>query len=192
MASLFAVFPAEVSPHGAATTAGQFRAFWADAFGEGINDQGQVDALVAATKAVHANAIVAQVVRRGDCFCLRSGLPVNESIAPGFDPLQALINTAHAQGVEVHAGTIANAMWNNSAPPKDPNHIFNLHGPSATGRDNWVMTRSDGASMLGDDWVIDPGQPAVAAWIANPAASIVRNYDVDGINLARIRYPDGN
>jgi uncharacterized lipoprotein YddW (UPF0748 family) len=192
MASLFAAIPSDVSPIGSATTVGQFRAFWADAFGEGINDQAQIDALVAATKAAHANAIVAQIVRRGDCFCLRSGLPVNESVAPGFDPLQALINTAHAQGVEVHAWTIANAMWNNSAPPKDPNHIFNLHGPSASGRDNWVMTRSDGASMLGDDWMIDPGHPDAAAWIANTAVSIVRNYDVDGINLDRIRYPDGN
>ena len=186
------MLPAEVSPYGAAATAGQFRAFWADAFGEGINDQAQIDALVAATKAAHANAIVAQVVRRGDCFCLRSGLPVNESIAPGFDPLQALINTAHPQGIEVHAWVIANAMWNSTTPPKDPNHIFNLHGPTASGRDNWVMTRSDGASKFLDDWMLDPGHPDAAAWIANAATSIVRNYDVDGINLDRIRYPDGN
>ena len=102
MASLFAVFPTDGSPTGAGATTGQFRAFWADAFGEGINDQSEIDSLVAATKAAHANAIVAQVVRRGDCFCLRSGLPVNESIAPGFDPLQALIDTAHGQGVEQH------------------------------------------------------------------------------------------
>ena len=53
MASLFAAFPGEVSPSGSATTAGQFRAFWADAFGESINDQPQIDALVAATKAAH-------------------------------------------------------------------------------------------------------------------------------------------
>jgi uncharacterized lipoprotein YddW (UPF0748 family) len=186
------MFPSEVTPYGSAATAGQFRAFWADAFGEGINDQSQIDALVAATKAAHANAIVAQVVRRGDCFCLRSGLPVNESIAPGFDPLQALLNTAHPQGIEVHAWVIANAMWNNTTPPKDPNHIFNLHGPSTSGRDNWVMTRSDGASKFLDDWMLDPGHPDAAAWVANTATSIVRNYDVDGINLDRIRYPDGN
>ncbi len=192
MASLFATLPAEVAPHGAAATVGQFRAYWADAFGEGINDQSQIDALVAATKASHANAIVAQVVRRGDCFCLRSGLPVNESIAPGFDPLQSLINTAHAQGIEVHAWVIANAMWNSTTPPKDPNHIFNLHGPAASGRDNWIMTRSDGVSKLSDDWMLDPGHPDAAAWVANAATSIVRNYDVDGINLDRIRYPDGN
>jgi uncharacterized lipoprotein YddW (UPF0748 family) len=189
---MFATFPAELPPVGAATTTGQFRAFWADAFGEGINDQSQIDALVAATKAVHANAIVAQVVRRGDCFCLRSGLPVNESIAAGFDPLQALIDTAHAQGVEVHAWVIANAMWNSITPPKDPNHIFNLHGPAAAGRENWVMTRSDGLSKLTDDWMLDPGHPDAAAWVANAATSVVRNYNVDGINLDRIRYPDGN
>src|SRR5437870_1072094 len=29
-------------------------------------------------------------------------------------------------------------------------------------------------------------------WVANAATSIVRNYNVDGINLDRIRYPDGN
>jgi uncharacterized lipoprotein YddW (UPF0748 family) len=147
---------------------------------------------VAATKAVHANAIVAQIVRRGDCFCLRSGLPVNESIAAGFDPLQALITTAHGQGIEIHAWIIATAMWNNSAAPKDPNHVFNRHGPAASGRDNWVMTRSDGQSMLGDDWYLDPGHPDAAAWVASTATALVRNYDIDGINLDRIRYPDGN
>ena len=163
-----------------------------DAFGEGINDQSQIDALVAATKAMHSNAIVAQVVRRGDCFCRRSALPVNESVAAGFDPLQALIDTAHAQGIEVHAWVIANAMWNSTTPPVDPNHIFNLHGPAAPGRENWVMTRSDGLAKLNDDWMLDPGHPDAAAWVANAATSIVRNYNVDGINLDRIRYPDGN
>ena len=192
MASLLATYPAEMSPIGAAAPAGEFRAFWADAFGEGINNQAEINELVGATKAAHANAIVAQVVRRGDCFCLRAGLPVNESIAPGFDPLQALITTAHAQGIEVHAWTIATAMWNSTTPPNDPNHVFNLHGPAASGRSNWVMTSSSGASKLGDDWYLDPGHPDAAAWVANVATAIVRNYDVDGINLDRIRYPDGN
>ena len=54
------------------------------------------------------------------------------------------------------------------------------------------MTRSDGLSKLNDDWMLDPGHPDAAAWVANAATSIVRNYNVDGINLDRIRYPDGN
>jgi len=189
---LFASIPQDVSTNVAAAPTGQFRAFWADAFGEGLYDQAQIDSLVAATKAVHANAIVAQVVRRGDCLCLRAGLPLTDGVAVGFDPLQSLINTAHAQGIEVHAWVIATAMWNTPTPPRDANHIFNLHGASAVGRENWLMTRSDGQSKLNDDWMLDPGHPDAAAWVVNMTTSVVRNYDIDGINLDRIRYPDGN
>ena len=135
---------------------------------------------------------MAQVVRRGDCLCLRAGLPLTPGVTTAFDPLQALITAAHAQGIEVHAWVIATAMWNSTTPPTDPNHVFNLHGPLAAGRDNWVILRSDGQGKLNDDWLLDPGHPDAAAWVANMALSIVRNYDVDGINLDRIRYPDGN
>jgi uncharacterized lipoprotein YddW (UPF0748 family) len=191
--NLISSWPREFMAAPATPSGGQLRAFWADAFGEGIYDQAEINDLVAATKAAHLNAIVAQVVRRGDCFCLRSAAPVTEAgIAAGFDPLQALIDTAHAEGIEVHAWVIATAMWNSAAPPRDPSHIFNLHGPSATGRDNWVMTRSDGLAKLNDDWLLDPGHPDAAAWVESVALSIVRNYAVDGINLDRIRYPDGN
>ena len=65
-------------------------------------------------------------------------------------------------------------------------------GPAASGRSNWVMTRSDGVAKLGDDTMLDPGHPDAAAWVVSMATSIVRNYEVDGINLDRIRYPDGN
>ena len=191
---MFTSLPSELSASPGATGGGQFRAFWADAFGEGIGDQAQVDSLVAATRAAHLNAIVAQVVRRGDCFCLRASVPPTDAATapPPFDPLQALITSAHDAGIEVHAWIIATAMWNSPTPPRDPTHIFNLHGPSAEGRDNWVMTRSDGLAKMNDDWLLDPGHPDAAAWIVNTATSIVRNYDVDGINLDRIRYPDLN
>ena len=42
------------------------------------------------------------------------------------------------------------------------------------------------------DTYLDPGHPDAAQWIVNTALSIVANYAVDGINLDRIRYPDGN
>jgi uncharacterized lipoprotein YddW (UPF0748 family) len=186
--------PREEARPRAAAQGAQFRAFWADAFGEGIRDQSEIEALVAETKAMRANAIVAQVVRRGDCFCLRAALPRTEAAIapPPFDPLEALITTAHAQGIEVHAWVITTAMWNRTTPPADPAHVYNVHGPAASGRDNWVMVRSDGREKLADDWYVDPGHPDAATWIVNTALSVVRNYDVDGINLDRIRYPDGN
>jgi uncharacterized lipoprotein YddW (UPF0748 family) len=174
---------------------GQLRAFWVDAFGDGMYTQAQIDQLVADVKAANMNAIVAQVVRRGDCFCNRSSLPrtavAGVSPAP-FDPLQSLIDAAHAQGIQVHAWIITTGVWMGPGIPTDPTHAFNQHGPSTTGAANWIDYRSDGASNLVDEYFIDPGHPDAAAYIVNMATSIARNYDVDGINLDRIRYPDGN
>lgn len=174
---------------------GQFRAYWVDAFGDGMYTAAQIDDVIAATKAINANAIVAQVVRRGDCLCNRSAAAriEQDGVTPApFDPLQTLIDKAHAQGIEVHAWIIATAIWRGSTPPKDPTHVFNLHGTSASGAANWLTKRSDGVQQLNTDWILDPGHPDAAQWIVDVATSIVRNYQVDGINLDRIRYPDNN
>ncbi len=169
----------------------EFRAYWVDAFNEGLYNEAEIDELVAATKAANMNAIVAQVGRRGDCFCNRAMMPRTQAaIAPlPFDPLQSLIDKAHAEGIEVHAWIIATAIWQGSTPPRDPAHVYNTHGPSKSGYDNWVMTRYDG-SRPGDTY-LDPGHPAAAEYIVRMYTSIVENYDVDGINFDRIRYPDG-
>ena len=178
-----------------AAAGGQLRALWVDAFGAGLFTQAQIDQLVTDVKAANLNAIVAQVVRRGDCFCDRSSLPRTAvaGVAPApFDPLQSLVDAAHAQGIQVHAWIITTGVWQGPATPTDPAHAFNQHGPSATGAANWIDYRSDGASNLTDEYFIDPGHPDAAAYIVSMATSIARNYNVDGINLDRIRYPDGN
>jgi uncharacterized lipoprotein YddW (UPF0748 family) len=170
----------------------QFRAFWVDAFGPGIFTPAEIDQLVADTKAANMNALVVQVGRRGDCFCNRAMMPRTQAvIAPEpFDPLQYLIDKAHAEGIEVHAWVIATAIWNSVTPPLNPNHVFNQHGPSKTGADNWLMYRSDGAFRAGSDYLLDPGHPDAADYIVKMFTSVVANYDIDGINFDRIRYPD--
>jgi uncharacterized lipoprotein YddW (UPF0748 family) len=184
------------SPLGAAAVPqGQFRAYWVDAFGDGMYTPGQIDDVIAQTKAINANAIIAQVVRRGDCFCNRAAAARTEQAgvdAAPFDPLQSLIDKAHANGIQVHAWVIATAIWRGNTPPADPSHVFNIHGTSATGQANWLTKRSDGLQQLNTDWILDPGHPDAAQWIVDVATSIVRSYNVDGINLDRIRYPDNN
>jgi uncharacterized lipoprotein YddW (UPF0748 family) len=192
----FQVNSAEIDS--ATPAGGQFRAYWVDAFGDDLYDAPRIDAIVASTKAARLNAIVVQAVRRGDCFCNRASVPRTEQpgLAPfPFDPLQTLIDKAHAQGIEVHAWVIATAFWRSGgtpATPASPAHAFNQHGPTATGYANWLMTRDDGLVQANTDWLVDPGHPDAAQWIVDTATSIVANYAVDGINLDRIRYPDGN
>ncbi|MDQ6858682.1 MAG: family 10 glycosylhydrolase, partial [Chloroflexota bacterium] len=175
-----------------AAAGGQLRAFWVDAFGDGLYTQAQIDQLVTDVKSANMNAIVAQVVRRGDCLCNRSSLPraAYAGVAPApFDPLQSLIDAAHAQGIQVHAWIITTGVWQGPAAPADPSHAYNQHGPATTGAANWIDYRSDGASNLTNEYFIDPGHPDAAAYIVNIATSIARSYNVDGINLDRIRYP---
>jgi uncharacterized lipoprotein YddW (UPF0748 family) len=172
----------------------QLRGYFVDAFGPGIYTEAQIDELVAATKAANMNAIFAQVVRRGDCFCNRSAAPrTDAAISPlPFDPLQTLIDKAHAQGIQVHAWMIVTGIWQGPALPKDPAHPFNVHGLSATGSASWLTKRYDGLDRVGEEYFLDLGHPDAADWVVRTATSLAQSYDIDGIDLDRIRYPDDN
>jgi uncharacterized lipoprotein YddW (UPF0748 family) len=176
----------------------EFRAYWVDAFGEGIYNEAEVDELVAAAKAANMNAIVAQIGRRADCFCNNAIMPRTQApiAALPYDPLQTLIDKAHAEGIEVHAWIIATAIGSSSAPPStNPDHVYNAHGRSAVGYDNWVMRRWTNTTPPGDmpagETYLDPGHPDAADYIVSMYTSLAQNYDIDGLNFDRIRYPDG-
>ena len=179
----------------------EFRAYWVDAFGDGIFNEAQITKLVDAAKAANINALVVQVGRRGDCFCNRASMPRTQAaISPApFDPLDSVIAKAHAAGIQVHAWIITAAMWNSSTPPVDPTHAFRTHGPSTTGYDNWLGVRWDGALRenaygkpvsSSSNWFFDPGHPDAAQYIAEMYLSVARNYDIDGLNFDRVRYGD--
>jgi uncharacterized lipoprotein YddW (UPF0748 family) len=172
----------------------ELRAFWVDAFGEGIFNEAEIDKLIAQAKLANFNTLVVQVGRRGDCFCNRAAMPRTQAfIAPlPYDPLQSLITKAHAAGIKVHAWIITTAIWNSLTPPLNPNHVFNQHGPTKTGADNWLMLRYDGANRAGADYLLDPGHPDAAEYIVRMYTSVAQNYDVDGLNFDRVRYPDQN
>lgn len=195
----------------------EYRGFWVDTFNTNLNNHADVLAVVNNARAANANALFAQVRRRGDAWYLNSlePLPDFTPIAAGFDPLQDLIETAHAEGIEVHAFVIIGAIWNKNptfaptatlGPPISPNHVFNLHGgydpvkrKIVTGANNW-LTRTllpDGSNGIsfqghrfGSDFWIDLGHPAAAAYTVDVLMHLVRNYDIDGLHLDRIRYPE--
>src|SRR5690625_3153953 len=109
-----------------AETPEQWRSYWVDAFNEGIYTPEQVDTLVADAEAINANALIVQVARRYDCFCNDALYPrTDAAVDPApYDPLQEIIDDAHAAGIEVHAWVNVNTMWNSATPHSDPEHIF--------------------------------------------------------------------
>lgn len=170
----------------------EFRALWVDGFHAGIRTPDEAEQLVAAAKRGGFNTLIVQVRRRGDALYLHSFEPYVEDVPqiPGFDPLANIIDVAHRNGLEVHAWINAAPVWRDQAPPKDPNHVFNQHGPSATGDDMWLTSNRSGAVKFPVGYFLDPGHPAAADYIARVYLNVVRNYDVDGIHFDYIRYPE--
>jgi len=172
---------------------GEFRAVWVDGFNAGIRTPEEADKLVADAKAAGLNALIVQVRRRGDSLYTKSLEPPVEDppYNPEFDALACVIERAHAAGLEVHAWMNATPLWRSGkAPPRDPRHVFNTHGPGATGRDNWLTRSPQGEVVFPVGYFLDPGHPDAAAHIASVIRNVVANYKVDGIHLDYIRYPE--
>jgi len=207
-AVLFISIPATAQPRT------EYRAFWIDTFNSTLNTHADVVAVVNNAKAVKANAIMPQIRRRGDSWYINSLEPAPDPsfITPGFDPLADLITTAHAEGIEVHAYVIIGAVWNKNPTvagglPTSANHVFRSRsgfnsatGQIETGPNNW-LTRTllpdnttngitfQGHRFGGDFW-IDFGHPDAAEYTVNVLMHLVNNYDIDGLHLDRIRYPE--
>jgi uncharacterized lipoprotein YddW (UPF0748 family) len=170
----------------------QLRGLWVDAFGPGFKTPSEVDKLVRDAQAMRVNALFVQISRRADCYCNNASMPrTADPIVPsGFDPLQDVLEKAHAAGIQVHAWIISTGIWNKTAPESSGTHPFKLHGLTAKGHDFWLTVRADGETRAGADYVLDLGHPDAADFVANMYSSIVKNYAVDGVQFDRIRYPD--
>jgi uncharacterized lipoprotein YddW (UPF0748 family) len=177
----------------------EIRALWVDAFRDGFKTPAQVDKLIKDAISGNINTLIVQIRRRGDAYYNKSIEPRTEDpdLEPGFDALQYLIEKAHANQIEVHAWLNTLVAWNRPVPPTDPNHVWNLHGPKATDKENWVSYYRvyDAANKIWPEklyssFYLDPGNPAVVDYTTAVYLNIVKNYDVDGIHLDYSRYSD--
>ncbi|MEG4496571.1 family 10 glycosylhydrolase [Microcoleus sp. F10-C6] len=166
------------------TQTAEFRAFWVDAFNPGFKTPQEVTKLIADAQRANANAIVAQVRRRGDAFYTSAIEPrtLDPNVPPGFDPLQDLIDKAHAAGIEVHAWMVTLPVVSGAKLPAG--HVWQQHGPSAPGNDNWAMLTYGGESP----GFLDPGHPDAVDYTVSVYLDLLTRYDVDGVQLDYVRY----
>ncbi len=170
----------------------EIRALWVDAFHAGIRSPQEADELVAAARRANLNTLFVQVRRRGDALYTKGIEPPLDEAGydPSFDALAYIVEAGHRAGLQVHAWVNAMPTWRDEAPPKDPRHLFNRHGPSTAGDDNWFTASPTGDPKFPVGYFVDPGHPAVAAYLVEIYLNIVRNYAVDGIHFDYIRYPE--
>jgi uncharacterized lipoprotein YddW (UPF0748 family) len=165
---------------------------WVDGFHAGIRSAEEVAQLIRDAKRANVNTLIVQVRRRGDALYAKSFEPPAEDPAYDgkFDGLAAVLDAAHAEGIEVQAWINATPIWRDEVPPKDPRHVYNLHGPAQTGEENWLTRSPKGETRFPVGYFLDPGHPAAADYLVRVYLNIVRNYAVDGIHFDYIRYPE--
>ena len=102
--------------------------------------------------------------------CL-SGVPGR---SPGYDPLDFAIDECHKRGMELHAWvvTIPVGKWNALGCKTLRNKYPHL------------------IKRIGEEGYMDPENTATATYLANLCKEITDRYDVDGIHLDYIRYPE--
>jgi uncharacterized lipoprotein YddW (UPF0748 family) len=197
----------------------QYRAFWIETFRTPLATHTDIDRVIDAAVQANANAVFVQVRRRGDSWYLDTAEPLTETPGVGepardggawtFDPFKYLIDQAHAHGIEVHAFVIVGAVYREDPTqpgglPHDAQHVFLQHVWDASAnapyhdRRQWATrslphnasgTTFDG-QRYGLEWYIDLGNPQAAAYTIDVLMKLVDEYDLDGLHLDRIRYPE--
>lgn len=131
-------------------------------------------------QAAHINTVLIQTRVRGTTIypsalepwdgCL-SGFPGK---GPGYDALKFAIDECHKRGMECHAWvvTIPVGKWNALGCKTLRNKFPGL------------------IRKIGSDGFMNPEDGRTADYLARFCGEIVKNYDVDGIHLDYIRYPE--
>ena len=200
----------------ATAAASDIRAYWVDTFHTPLGSHADVDRVISLMAQSRANAIFVEVRRRGDSWYLDSKEPLTEVEGVGepdangqwtFDPLRYMIERAHANAIQVHAFVIVGAVFRGDPTkvlPKDPKHVFLQHiwdagnGRPFSGEQQWatrslpVKTRglSYNGYRHGEEWYIDLGHPEAASYTIDVLLHLIHSYDLDGIHLDRMRYPE--
>lgn len=96
---------------------------------------------------------------------------------PGYDPLAFAVEETHRRGMELHA-------WVVSVP------AFKMEVARKMGRKCLLSTHPGLLKKHEGMYYLDPSMPESATYLASICKEIARNYDVDGIHLDYIRYPE--
>jgi uncharacterized lipoprotein YddW (UPF0748 family) len=154
------------------------------------------------------NTLLVQVRGRGDALYASSLEPRAERLPddPSFDPLQLVIDEAHARGMAVHAWVNTYLVWGPVDPPRSPMHLVNANpewlavprslgrqlydqDPHAAGYVAWLIEHAAANSAKLEGLFTSPSHPAVQERVQQVWVDLASNYDLDGIHFDYVRFP---
>ena len=156
------------------------------------------------------NTLLVQVRGRGDALYASSLEPRREQLIddPAFDPLQLVIDEAHARGMDVHAWVNTYLVWGLQDLPRSRLHVVNanpewLAVPRSLARELYARNPRDpryvrrlteharaNSQIVTGLWS-SPSHPAVQARVQAVWLELATNYDLQGIHFDYVRLPSG-
>ncbi len=192
--------PAE-GPRLAATPAwAEARALWVSRFE--YDSPTKIATIMQKAADANFNVVYFQVRGAGDAFYKSSLEPCSVGLCghlggtPSWDPLAVAIQEAHSRGLQLHAWLNAFAGWGAGSTTScgylqesdagNPRHMLLAHP-------EWKVVDNAGVTHPcpnPEEYVyVSPGYAGARTHLARVAADIARRYDVDGVQLDRIRLP---
>ncbi len=158
-----------------------------------INSPESIRTAVEACRDNNLNAVIPVVRRRGRAYYDSKIEPHFKPYSEqerSFDSLAEFLKHAHntSEGkrrLEVHGWVVVSPVWmEETSPPAG--HIINIHPEWRTFHfdPHWREDRNP------QKW-LDPGVPAVEEYLVSICTELVKNYELDGLNLDYIRYREG-
>jgi len=163
---------------------------------EYLESKSKIAEFVDTAKRIGFNTLFVQVRGRGDAYYTSSFVPKAEALAhdPSFDPLEYVVRMAHIYELKVHAWFNVFYLWSSKSSPKSDRHLMNNHP-------EWMCRDDNGVSMLDfkqnqlrkkaiEGIYLSPENPEVHAHILKVLKEVAANYNIDGIHLDYVRYPE--
>ncbi len=107
----------------------------------------------------------------------------------GFDPLAIWIKEAHKRQMKIHVW-FETFYVGNENPQTTPNHVLSVYPMWSNKRLlNYDSETPVFSLSEHNGYFLDPANPQVQEYVLGLIQEIVEKYDIDGINLDYIRYP---
>lgn len=107
----------------------------------------------------------------------------------GFDPLEIWIKEAHKRNMKVHIWFESFYVGNDN-PQTTPNHVLSVYPTWANKRlSNYDSEIPVPSLSEHNGYFLDPANIQVQTYLLGILSEIISDYEIDGINLDYVRYP---
>ncbi len=148
-----------------------------------LNQQAELCRILDRIKQANMNVVFFQSRVRGEVLFESAIEPWSRfvsgksGVAPEYDPLAFAVEECHKRGLQCHAWMVSMPLGGISQMKKQGAHSLLKRKPA-------MVTLHKG------EYYLEPSDPGAAEYLASLAGEIVQKYDVDGVHLDYIRYPE--